>query len=200
MNDSTRDVLREMMDMFSKLTYIRPDDIPEIPLYMDQITTFMETKLEACKRQPDDKILTKTMINNYTKNRLIPPPLKKKYSKDHLILLLFIYYLKDFLSISDIDAILGPLEEACFDNQEGLTMSDIYAEAFSLIKDQTGNITRDLLRRWKLSEKTFQDAEGDRADFLHLFSFICLLSFDVYIKKKMIETAVDALDKTRKGK
>ncbi len=200
MTDSTRDILREMMELFSRLTYIKPDEIPDIPLYMDQITTFMETKLDACKRYPDEKILTKTMINNYTKNRLIPPPDKKKYSKDHLILLLFIYYFKDFLSISDIDAILRPIEENHFQTEDGLTMSEIYSEVFSLIKDQTGSITRDLLRRWKLSEKTFGDVEGDQAETLHLFAFTCLLSFDVYVKKKMIEAAVDALGEKKKEK
>lgn len=45
---------------------------------MDQVTTFMDEQLEACKRYEDDKILTKTMINNYAKNNLLPAPEKKK--------------------------------------------------------------------------------------------------------------------------
>ena len=57
------------------------DDIPNIDLYMDQVTTLMDTRLAASKRYPDDKILTKTMINNYTKNHLLPPSDKKKYSR-----------------------------------------------------------------------------------------------------------------------
>ena len=97
MEDNTKKIFREVMHKFSELSYIRPEDIPDIPLYMDQITTFMETKLESCKRYPDDKLITKTMINNYTKNKLIPPPDKKKYSKEHLILLIYTYYLKDSL-------------------------------------------------------------------------------------------------------
>ena len=65
-------------------------DIPTIDLYMDQVTTFM------------DKILTKTMINNYTKAKIFPPPVKKKYSRTHLMLLIMIYHLKAILSIKDI--------------------------------------------------------------------------------------------------
>ena len=42
----------------------------------------MESHLSASKRHADDKILTKTMINNYAKNDLLPPPVKKKYTKD----------------------------------------------------------------------------------------------------------------------
>ena len=71
---------------------------------MDQVTTFMNGHLASSKRNPDDKILTKTMINNYAKNQLLPPPEKKKYSKEHQLLLIFIYYFKNILTIQDIQA------------------------------------------------------------------------------------------------
>ena len=90
---------------------VASSEMPNIDLYMDQVTTFMEEHLEHCKRFPDDKILTKTMINNYAKNRLLPPPDKKKYSKDHMLFLVFIYYFKNILSISDIQTLLAPLSE-----------------------------------------------------------------------------------------
>ena len=73
--------------------YIPAQDIPDIGLYMDQVTTFMESKLDSSKRYPDDKIMTKTMINNYTKNHLIPPSVKKKYSRDHMFFIIIIYYI-----------------------------------------------------------------------------------------------------------
>ena len=72
--------LADMLHKLAKLDYIRPGEIPNIDLYMDQVTTFMDTHLEATKRNEEDKILTKTMINNYAKNNLLPPPVKKKYS------------------------------------------------------------------------------------------------------------------------
>lgn len=202
MQEDTRKLLREVMNTFSKLSYIRPEDIPDIPLYMDQITTFMETKLESCKRYPDDKLLTKTMINNYTKNRLIPPPDRKKYSRDHLILLIYIYYLKDFLSISDIQEILNPLVKEHFqkENDQGLSMQEVYREIFDLINGQTGYMTGDLMRRWKMAGKSFENAGDEDAEFLHLFSFVCLLSFDVYVKKKLIETIADSISPKTKNK
>ena len=78
--------------IIEKLNYIRPENIPDIDLYMDQVTTFMDSSLKESKRYDSDKILTKTMINNYAKNDLLPPPLKKKYSKEHILVLIFIYY------------------------------------------------------------------------------------------------------------
>ena len=117
---------------------IPPEDIPDIGLYMDQVTTLMDTRLAGSKRYPDDKILTKTMINNYTKNHLLPPSDKKKYSREHVFLLIMIYYLKSMLSISDIQSLLEPLSEKYFPKNEenGLTLSDIYQK---IIDDNNAN-------------------------------------------------------------
>ena len=83
-----------------KISGINPidiSDVPSVPLYMDQLTTFMDSKLRSTLRSPtEDKVLTKTMINNYAKNDLIPPPVKKRYSKDHLYELLFIFYFRRY--------------------------------------------------------------------------------------------------------
>lgn len=186
-----RDPLHEVMKHFVKITYIKPEDIPDIPLYMDQITSLMDAKLKSCKRHPDDKILTKTMINNYTKNKLIPPPVKKKYSKEHLILLIFVYYMKDFMSINDIAKLLRPLEDGHFQKEDGLSLSDVYERVTSYVKGQTDYMSRDLYHRWKVARQLFEDAEGADKEYLDVFSFICLLSFDVYVKKQLIEHLID---------
>ena len=81
---------------------IEIDDIPNIDLYMDQVTTFMDKGLSQYKRNEQDKVLTKTMINNYTKAKIFPPPIRKKYTRSHLMLLIMIYHLKSILSIKDI--------------------------------------------------------------------------------------------------
>ena len=78
----TKDMLKSILTSISQINYVEPGDIPNIDLYMDQVTTFMEEHLRSSKRYEDDKVLTKTMINNYAKNNLLPPPVKKKYSKD----------------------------------------------------------------------------------------------------------------------
>ncbi len=198
MDSKTRDALRRISEEFSQLSYIRPEDIPDIPLYMDQITSFMDAKLAPCKRHPDEKILTKTMINNYTKNKLIPPPEKKKYSKDHLFLLIYVYYLKDFLQISDIQALLEPLEGLFFQRDEGLTMTDIYKTAVEIVSGQKEEMLKDLMKRFDIARKAFDVQENDlEGQYLQLFAFVTLLSFDVYVKKKLIEASVDNLIRYR---
>ncbi len=102
MADSTTDLYTRLLRELTKIDYVKPGEFPNIDLYMDQVTTFMNTHLSDSKIKSDDKILTKTMINNYAKNNLLPPPVKKKYSKEHMIVLIFIYYFKNILSISEI--------------------------------------------------------------------------------------------------
>ena len=92
--------LADVLGRLDKLSYVKLEKIPELDLYMDQVTSFMEEQLKDTKRNQEDKVLTKTMINNYAKNRLIPAPEKKKYSKEHMLLLIYIYYYKGILSIS----------------------------------------------------------------------------------------------------
>ena len=107
MTIDSEDLLNSILASLDRIQYVSPEDIPNIDLYMDQVTTFMDSKLRSTARYPDeDKILTKTMINNYAKNDLLPPPLKKKYSKEHVLLLIFIYYYKGILSISDIQTLM----------------------------------------------------------------------------------------------
>ena len=86
MDNGVKDFLKGLLEELKRIDYVKPEDIPNIDLYMDQITTFMDEQLAASKRHENDKILTKTMINNYAKNHLLPSPDKKKYSKEHILL------------------------------------------------------------------------------------------------------------------
>jgi len=193
MKEETKKVIRGLLNDLGALDYITPAEIPDIPLYMDQITTFMDAKLASGKRHPEDKILTKTMINNYTKNNLIPPPVKKKYSKDHLLLLIFVYYLKDFLSISDIETLLKPLIADHFGEGKEISVSDIYDGIYGMETHEMTRVVKDLIHNYETAIATFPEAEGSDADYLHTYAFICLLSFDVYIKKQLIVRILDEM-------
>lgn len=191
MANDNKELVSSMLRKMTKLNYIKPGDVPGINLYMDQVTTFMDEHLSDSKRHEDDKILTKTMINNYTKTIFFRLP-SKKYSRDHLYILAFIYYLKNLLSISDIQKLINPLTENCFDTDKTPDMEDIYREVFNLCKSQAAALSRDTLEKARIAGKSFEYVEDEeQRDFLELFSLISLLSFDVYMKKNMIETLID---------
>lgn len=185
--------LSDILKRLDEVTYVKQDKIPDIDLYMDQVTSFMEEHLKKLKRNPDDKALTKTMINNYAKNNLIPPPVKKKYSKDHILLLLFIYYYKNMLSFNDIEQLFQPLTAHHFGPEAKLPLSEVYEEIFSLEQEQLDRLKEDIQAKFEVSSNLFPDAKGDDKEFLQLFSFISALSFDVYLKKHIVEYLIDQL-------
>ena len=192
MTENEKEMMNSIFAKIAELDYIKPDEIPNIALYMDQVTTFMDEHLSDCKRREDDKILTKTMINNYTKNNLLPPPVKKKYSKEHLYVLTFIYYFKNLLSISDIQTLLNPLTEQFFEGNDTGSLDDIYKQIYNLCKGEISGISKDVLEKAHLSEEAFSTVEDtDSREFLQFFSLVSLLSFDVYMKKNIIESLID---------
>lgn len=192
------DLLNSILESLDRVQHIRLEDIPGIDLYMDQVTTFMENNLKASLRNPDeDKILTKTMINNYAKNDLLPPPVKKKYSREHIIMLIFIYYYKGILSINDIQTLLGPLSEKYFQGEGVINLGTIYEEVFGLESTQVDVMKEDIVNKFKMARTTFENVEGEDKEMLQRFSFICLLSFDVYLKKLLIEKMLDNFSGTK---
>lgn len=185
------DFMQILFKSLENVSYIKPEEIPNIELYMDQVTTFMDSHLASSKRNEDDKILTKTMINNYAKNDLLPPPVKKKYSRNHILMMIFIYYFKGFLSISDIQNILTPLAKNHFPEDSKISLKDVYEEIFGLEAKQLEILHKDIMDKYNVSLTTFENA--DDKDFLQCFSMICMLSFDVYMKKQIIEKMIDNL-------
>lgn len=191
-------LLDSILASIARIDYVKSADIPNIDLYMDQVTSFMEKELKSSKRYSDDKILTKTMINNYAKNDLLPPPVKKKYSKEHLMVLTFIYYFKSILSIKDIETLLTPINEKYFHADGELDVTHIYDEICALEKSRTPLLQESIREVFSASQKSFEDVPEEERDFLQYFSFICMLSLDVYVKKQIIEKLIDLIPSDKK--
>jgi hypothetical protein len=195
------DLLNSIVDSVERIDCIKLDDIPDIDLYMDQVTTLIDGKLRSTTRNPgDDKILTKTMINNYTKNDLLPPPVKKKYTKEHVLLLIFTYYFKSMLSINDIQAMLAPIIDGYYDGKGALTLEEIYREIFSMEREQVKILQDDVVERFNRAKQTFVGEKEEDKEVLQRFSFLCMLCFDVFTKKLMMEKIVDGMMNEQKAK
>ena len=184
-------VIEEVFKRYTDGSYIKASMLPDLDLYVDQITTFLTRHLAKTNRLEDDKIMTKTMINNYTKNHLLPPPDKKKYSRDHILLMIFIYYFKNFLPISDIQTILGPLTDEYFHKNADLNLEAIYTTLFSKEDTFVQEVLENVMKQFHMSADLFPDApKADQAS-LREFTFICMLSLDIYLKKQLIEAILD---------
>lgn len=201
LSEKIEQLLTQMKTDKQTLNYIKPESLPNIDLYMDQVTTFMDAHLAQSKRYPEDKILTKTMINNYAKNNLLPPPEKKKYSKDHMLLLTFIYYFKNMLSMNDIQSLLEPIKKNYYQQPDApLCLEDIYQEIFKLEETFQPMIMDDIFDKFTKTGESFVQA-GDQQELLQLFAFICSLCYDIYLKKQLVEKIIDFMeDSTKKEK
>ena len=185
--------LQELLRYLDSLSYVPSQKVPDIDLYMDQVTRFMDEHLADTKRYEEDKVLTKTMINNYAKNNLLPPPVKKRYSKQHMLMLIFIYYFKNMLSLTDIEELFRPIAEKYFSDGSALTLEDIYQEILSLEETQKNRLKEDLIQKSQAAQTTFSNVPVEDQEYLQLFAFICELGFDIYLKKQMMEQLIDQM-------
>ena len=110
-----------------------------------------------------------------------------------MYLLIFLYYFKNVLSITDTQKIFKPLTDMFYNKKSrDISLEEIYRTIFNMERIQTDNLTKDILRRFKYSQNLFPDVKDEEeADFLSRFAFICLLSFDAYLKKQVVERMID---------
>lgn len=183
----------ELAKQILNCSEIKNYEIPDINLYMDQVTSFMDSKLKNFKRNENDIILTKTMINNYTKNKLITPPVKKRYSKENLMMLIFIYHLKQSLSISDI----GSLMNFIVDNDKSTNLEELYNDFVDIEKNTSTSFIDNLNSKINFIKET-NDKNHDRNEKLFLLVIELILSAN--IEKRMAEKIIDTYFQTDDGK
>ncbi len=178
--------------------YLQPSEVPNIDLYIEQVIQLLDRYLSSYKRTDEEKTLTKTMVNNYTKNGLLPPPEKKRYNRDHIILLLLVYYMKSVLSISDIQALVDPLVRDYYQGREDDdTLMKVYETLYDLEKRQYFESQNSILKTLELSKRNTGDKDDE---YLHNFVFLCLMGYDIFIKKKMMEHIIDDMQKEKEEK
>ncbi len=186
--------IKKIIDEIKTLNVIQLSDIPNIDLYMDQVTTFMEDQLGDYKRNKNDKVLTKTMINNYTKSGIIPPPIKKKYSKDHMILLIFIYHLKYNLSINDIQSLLSPLiAQVNGVDDKALTFSHLYNSFLEIQQNESEELSVYVNRKMSAIKQQFDEIEIHNKEILAKLFMIFSLLLQANAQKRLAEKMIDEL-------
>lgn len=169
------------------------DDIPNIDLYMDQVTTYLNDKFANTKRHEDDKLMTKTMINNYVKSRLLPSPEKKKYTKDHMMVLIMIYFFKNIISINDVNKLITPLLDSYFHNEE-IPLENIINTFLTFAKQC--NLTDSILTEYNECREIFKDANVKDKEYLETMGLITMLSYDTFVRKIVIEKLIYSLPDT----
>jgi len=178
----------EQLNLEASLTL---EEMPQIDLYMDQVIQLFENKFTESKRNEDDKVLTKTMINNYAKGKLIFPIQNKKYSKEHLILMSLIYQLKGALSINDIKVTLTGMNQKII--KEEIDLDSFYTSYLNLTRQNVEDFKVDLEERVKdVNEEITEDKKGD-SPYLKQVLMISSLVHMSNLYRKVAEKLVDEI-------
>jgi hypothetical protein len=170
---------------------LKLNDIPAIDLYMDQVIQLFESKFADSKRNEEDKVLTKTMINNYAKGKLIFPIKNKKYSKEHLILMSLIYQLKGSLSINDIQITLDGINKRII--KEDIELDSFYTSYLTLSKKNVADFNKDIDERVKDVMDEVTKMEDRHSPYLEQVLMISSLVHMSNLYRKVAEKLVDEI-------
>lgn len=165
-------------------------DIPDLDLYMDQIITLFDDKLTHLKRNDDEKVITKTMINNYAKAKILMPPIKKKYTKNHIILLILIYNLKQGLSINDIKLLFTDLIHN-LNNENDIELDKIYESFLQIKKSQADEVCNELAKKIKLIKDNTSDLSPNNLELSQMIIAVLSLINESNIRKRLAEKIID---------
>jgi len=183
--------IEDLLGFIKTREYVYSKDIPNIDLYMDQVTTFMDDHLGLFKRTEEEKILTKTMINNYSKCGILPPTNKKKYTNDHLALLLFVYYYKNILSIPDIKTLLDPVKDIILQDDAPIGMADFLDTIMDVQVAHYDSMAAQVNHTVDVSKDLFNDLDPETAEKLSIFTTAYLLTIQATAQKHMATQLID---------
>jgi len=190
--DFNKDSLFKIIEELVQGGDISISDIPDIELYMDQVTTFMDNKLRYHKRTLKDKILTKTMINNYTKSKILLPSKNKRYNRQHMMLLILIYYLKQILSINDISILFTPLFQNMSSSQDDTEYLGSLYNSFLQLKEQSTSELKDILAgKLKLIDSKADAFPEESRETTRILLTVLMLVATASIQKSTAEKIID---------
>ncbi|HVI39808.1 MAG TPA: DUF1836 domain-containing protein [Anaerovoracaceae bacterium] len=176
--------VKNTIDEYISKGKIDANDFPDMEIYMDQAETFLNKELSIYKKSEKDKVITKTMIGNYVKHNMMPRPVNKKYSKDHLIMLTLIYYLKGTFQMEEIEKIVKPLIDnynSEFDDK--IDMTSLYEGILAVQTTEQESLAKSINNMIEESKYHLKETELSDDDMLELFMLIVNLSMKADAQK-----------------
>lgn len=197
--------IKSQLKKLQNSAIIPEDKIPGLDLYIDQAEMFFKKQFENLDLSGDKGVITKAMINNYTKNDLIPRPEGKKYTKSHIVMLAMIIYLKGIFKIEEIELLMKPLvENHRSDFEDHIDPTLLYNTACSINEDAVAALSRQVDSDIDEIKKKLE--ETDIADDQRMEIFILILSLAMkadaakYTAARLLETYFINPEKERREK
>ena len=177
------DRLKAWCDQIAAFTFPRWQELPEIDLYMDQVVGYLSQKLAVFYDTDDDRrSITATMINNYVKQKIIPPPVKKRYGRDAVSALMVLFCTKQVLSIG----LCGALISGCREQSSELG-GDAAAEAFH---NRFCHIFEEVLHHTAVGDEAFSCLAALREEDRTLTTAAVAFANQIYAERIILHTMV----------
>lgn len=188
------DHIEKFLDELELDNHLTLEDIPKIDLYMDQVIQLFESKYSGTKRHENDKILTKTMINNYAKGKLFFPIKNKKYSRNHLLLISLIFHLKGAISISDIKLVLEKVNEKIV--KEDFDAEKLYTSFLTLVDQNVHQFKSQFQELVSGAQEEVKHFDEKDADYIEKVLLISSLSYMSHVYRRAAEKLVDQIQQS----
>lgn len=189
--------VKEYLNNLQLYSQLPIEEIPDLDLYMDQVIQLFESKFGLLKRDDDEKVLTKTMINNYAKGKLFFPIKNKKYTKDHLMLISMIYQLKGALSINDVKTTLYKLNKMIVEDK--FDLAKLYESYVQLADDSMKQLRSEIKQLIEDVEQHIETLDSNKADYLQelllVASFVNMSNYYRRAAEKIVDQIAQRNDK-----
>jgi hypothetical protein len=183
--------LQELLNDMHLNTNMKIEEIPDLDLYMDQVIQLFENKYAPSKRYPEDKILTKTMINNYAKGQLFYPIKNKKYSKNHFLLISLIYQMKGTLTINDVKQTLHLLNSKI--TEEDFDLQQLYSSYLELTEANTETFKKDVVNHEEEVNQLVSKLQDEDEDYLKQLLLVAVFTNMSNFYRRAAERIVDEI-------
>ncbi len=171
---------------------VKLSDIPKIELYVDQVINFIEDHMGQMKRNENDKLITKTMVGNYTRDGVLMPSKNKKYNKNHIIMLILIYHLKQILSIEDIKALFSPImKDITTTSDDVIPLEDVYSTLLDIKSIELECFGDIFNEKFTLVQEKLEHVESQNKDIAEIFLAIITLIAQANAQKRLAEKLID---------
>lgn len=182
--------IKKISEEFIENSIIPPSDFPNMELYSDQVVSFINSELSLYGKDGGE-VLTKTMLSNYVKSNLIPPPVKKKYNREQVIMLEMILCLKNAFKMDDIKTLMKPFVESTQSNfDEQIEFSEIYEKLEPLYKKKREEQAEELIKDIDVIKDSLRDSGIDDDDMTEMFLYIMIIAMKIDTAKFIGKTLI----------
>ena len=182
--------IKKISEEFAEHSIIPADDFPNMRLYSDQVVGFINSELSLYGKSGGD-VLTKTMLSNYVKNELLPPPEKKKYDKEQMVMLELILCLKNAYKMDDIKTLMKPFVDSRKDAfDEGVNFTELYEKLEPIYAEKRKEMAEGLIKDIDVVKDALRDTGLNDDDMTEMFLYIMIIAMQIDTAKFIGKTLI----------